>query len=309
MADPGRQTVVDVASQEKGDQISSDDLQFHDFSGATLSDGGGGLPGDRTSRMSSDDEPLLDADSDQAELLGGQKKQSPFWTFEYYQDFFDVDTYQVLHRILGSMLPRPGKNFLLTHVRPNPDIYGPFWVCLTLVFTTAISGNLANYFSVASSGSEYHWVYDFHKVTLAAAAIFSYAWLVPTALWGFLWWRNSQSHFTFLEIICVYGYSLSIYVPISVLWAIPVPAVQWALGLVGMLLSGSVLVMTFWPAVRDDERKVTYLTLVLIFILHGLLAVGFMLYFFSVPLQVGPVTPQPHRTTIAPGPAVPTTKP
>lgn len=29
------------------------------------------------------------------QLLAGQKKSSPFWTFEYYQTFFDVDTYQV----------------------------------------------------------------------------------------------------------------------------------------------------------------------------------------------------------------------
>lgn len=29
------------------------------------------------------------------QLLAGQKKSSPFWTFEFYQTFFDVDTYQV----------------------------------------------------------------------------------------------------------------------------------------------------------------------------------------------------------------------
>ena len=29
------------------------------------------------------------------QLLAGQRKQPPFWTFEYYQTFFDVDTYQV----------------------------------------------------------------------------------------------------------------------------------------------------------------------------------------------------------------------
>lgn len=38
---------------------------------------------------------------------------------------------------------------------------GPFWICTTLVFTTAIAGNLANYFSLA--GKDYNWKYDFHK--------------------------------------------------------------------------------------------------------------------------------------------------
>lgn len=53
-------------------------------------------------------------------------------------------------------------------------------------------------------------------VTLAASAIFAYWWLVPTLLWGLLWWRKSRAGFTFLEMLCIYGYSLSIYIPISV---------------------------------------------------------------------------------------------
>lgn len=54
-------------------------------------------------------------------------------------------------------------------------------------------------------------------VTIAAAAIFSYASLVPLALWGFLLWRNNTVmnlvSYTFMEIVCVYGYSLAIYIP------------------------------------------------------------------------------------------------
>lgn len=37
---------------------------------------------------------------------------------------------------------------------------GPFWICTTLVFTTAIAGNLANYFQTVGTNQ---WVYDFHK--------------------------------------------------------------------------------------------------------------------------------------------------
>lgn len=54
-------------------------------------------------------------------------------------------------------------------------------------------------------------------VTIAATAIFSYAWFVPLALWGFLLWRNKTImnlvSYSFMEIVCVYGYSLSIYIP------------------------------------------------------------------------------------------------
>lgn len=57
-------------------------------------------------------------------------------------------------------------------------------------------------------------------MSIAATVIYAYAWLVPLALWGFLLWRNSKVmnivSYSFLEIVCVYGYSLFIYIPTAV---------------------------------------------------------------------------------------------
>lgn len=57
-------------------------------------------------------------------------------------------------------------------------------------------------------------------VTIAAVVIFMYAWLVPIGLWGFLTWRQGAERqiggYSFLETVCVYGYSLFIYIPTSV---------------------------------------------------------------------------------------------
>uniref|UniRef100_W5M5M0 Protein YIPF n=1 Tax=Lepisosteus oculatus TaxID=7918 RepID=W5M5M0_LEPOC len=173
---------------------------------------------------------LGNEDSDKTELLAGQKKSAPFWTFEYYQTFFDVDTDQVLNRIKGSVLPLPGKNFVRLYIRSNPDLYGPFWICATLVFAIAISGNISS-FLVRHGDPHHHYVPEFRKVTIAATAIYSYAWLVPLGLWGFLMWRNSKVmsivSYSFLEIVCVYGYSLFIYIPAAVLWVIPNETVRW----------------------------------------------------------------------------------
>ncbi|KAL4608251.1 protein YIPF1 [Arapaima gigas] len=230
-----------------------------------------------------DDDLLGNGDSDKTELLAGQKKSAPFWKFEYYQTFFDVDTYQVLDRIKGSVLPRPGKNFVRLYIRSNPDLYGPFWICATLVFAIAISGNISK-FPVLNKHSK-HYVPEFHKVTIAATAIYSYAWLVPLALWGFLLWRNTKVanivSYSFLEIVCVYGYSLFVYIPAAVLWIIPSEPIRWISILIAMCLSGSVLVMTFWPAVRDDHCKIAIGTMLAIVALHVLLAVGCKEYFFD----------------------------
>jgi len=224
--------------------------------------------------MSSDDD---GGDDDQSELLAGEKKNLPFWTFEYYQAFFDVDTQHVTTRLLHSMFPSR-QNFLLTKIRPNPDLYGPFWICATLIFTIAIFGNLSSYFAMEGDGE---WKYDFHVVSISGGVIFLYASLIPTAVYGFLWWRGNHAGFSFLEIICVYGYSMAIFVPISVLWVINYDWLQWILVIVGVLISGSVLVLTFWTAVEDDDRKIAILFMVMQVALHFTLAVGFKQYFFK----------------------------
>lgn len=239
-----------------------------------------------------------DADTDQ--LLGTDDKpnnNSSFWTFEYYQQFFDVDTGDVLRRLVGSMVPRPRLNYLQTTIRPNPDLYGPLWVAVTLIFTTGVCGNFSS-FTASLIDKNMHYTFSFKKVTLAATVIFCYWWLLPTALRLVFWWRKSRSNVTFLESICIYGYSLAVYIPISILWLIPSPALQTLLVVVGMILSGSVLVLTFWPAVREDNKKIALSIMVAILLFHGLLALGFLLYFFQHPSKTTPPTTSPSPTTV-----------
>lgn len=130
---------------------------------------------------------------------------------------------------------------------------GPFWICVTLVFSVAISGNLSTFLSEMGNLT-FHYRPQFHKgwwpplsrcgcvsvarrlrllpllsVTIAAVVIFMYAWLVPVGLWGFLTWRQSAERqtggYSFLETVCVYGYSLFIYIPTSVSRSVMLPSV------------------------------------------------------------------------------------
>lgn len=215
---------------------------------------------------------------------------SNFWTLAYYQQYFDVDTSDVTNRLMYSMVPVPGKSFLQHHIRPRPDLYGPFWICVTLVFSIAISGNVADFLQKSVALNDHKWHYDFHKVSLAATAVFSYASLLPAGLYGFLWWAGgagaSGAALSFLELVCLYGYSLAIYVPVSILWLVQVSWWQWICVLLGAGLSGAVLFMPIWPAVRDGAARSAWIVMGVILCLHLLLACGFMLYFFHVPPTV-----------------------
>ncbi|CAG0884824.1 unnamed protein product [Cyprideis torosa] len=210
----------------------------------------------------------------------GKVATSAFWTIEYYQQFWDVGTQQVKDRIIWSMVPNPKRSYLESFIRPKPDLYGPFWISVTLIFLIAISGNLANYIAVAGSGT-YVWQYDFHKVCYAATAVFSYVSLVPLGIWLVLWYNNVRGEVTFLEILCLYGYSMAIYIPISLLWVIQVSWFQWLLVLAGSLSSGFVLLLSLLPAIRKGGERTILPVSVAVIALHMILAVGFVMYFFS----------------------------
>ncbi|KAJ1060155.1 hypothetical protein K5549_004593 [Capra hircus] len=203
-------------------------------------------------------------ESDKTVLLQEEKQQPGFWTFGYYQSFFDVDTSQVLDRIKGSLLPRPGHNFVRHHLRNRPDLYGPFWICATLAFVLAITGNLTLVLAQRRDPS-IHYSPQFHKGV-----------------------RERMGVYTFLETVCVYGYSLFVFIPTVVLWLIPVPWLQWLFG----------LVFTLWPVVREDTRLAAGVLLSVVVLLHALLAMGCKFYFFQ-PLPPEPMA-SPHQATSQP---------
>ena len=61
----------------------------------------------------------------------------------------------------------------------------------------------------------------------------------------------------------------------QVLWIIPSEGLRWFSVMLALCLSGSVLLLTFWPAVKDDHIRVSMAFMSAIVVLNVLLAVGF----------------------------------
>uniref|UniRef100_A0A182S7F9 Protein YIPF n=1 Tax=Anopheles maculatus TaxID=74869 RepID=A0A182S7F9_9DIPT len=233
-------------------------------------------------------------------------KGGSIFSFEYYQRFFDVDTMIVVDRIATSMIPkRAPVSYLKLNIATNPDLYGPVWIVLTLIFTIAISGNMASY--LQNTGN-HHWRYNFHLVSYSATAIITYTLLVPCALWAFLKWSTHSTEMeideeeeepqavgtpSLLSLVCIYGYSLAIYIPVSVLWTIQVSLFQWLLVITGAFLSGFALLTILMPAVK--KSKYSLFIVLVVELAHFALAAGFMLYFFHAPDVETPVETPPHK--------------
>lgn len=105
---------------------------------------------------------------------------------------------------------------------------------------------------------------------------------MPTFIYFFFRWRLNRIEYNFLELLCIYGYSLTIFIPVSVLWIIPVHWLQWTLTVVASLISGSVLIVTFWPSVNSDQKRFSALAILVVLLAHLLMAVCIMLVFFHI---------------------------
>lgn len=84
-----------------------------------------------------------------------------------------------------------------------------------------------------------------------------------------------------LTLICLYGYSLGIYIPVSVLWVIQIFVLQWILVFGAALSTGAVLIIVLSPALQNSTKSIFVIGGILM--AHFLLAAGFMLHFFHMP--------------------------
>ncbi|KJH47709.1 Yip1 domain protein [Dictyocaulus viviparus] len=188
-------------------------------------------------------------DNDNVSTTG---RKSSFFSLGFYQQFFDVETDQVVLRILNSIVPT-NNNYILDFVHPVPDFWGPFWISVTLVFSISIFGNIAQY--IENDGEIGEYGSDFRLVTSSASLIFIYAVLVPVLLSTILWQRKSELQYSLSDLLCAYGYSLSVFVPVSILWTLDINWFRWTLIFTAVSLSGVVLVKSLWPAFKSDPNK------------------------------------------------------
>ncbi|ONK62040.1 uncharacterized protein A4U43_C08F36170 [Asparagus officinalis] len=147
-----------------------------------------------------------------------------------YQPYFNVDTDVVVDRIISSVYPM---NDFHRKIDANPDMYGPVWITTTLVFMLASLGNLATYLIHQRDEHDTAWNFDVTYVNWAASIIYAYALAVPAAFYFLLQYLGSNASLT--RLWCMWGYSLFIFIPSSLLLVIPVELLRWII----IILAGS----------------------------------------------------------------------
>jgi hypothetical protein len=167
-----------------------------------------------------------------------------------YQPYFDLDTADIVGRLRASVTqfhcPDLFRNTIVggpaSAVDPSadpaassttpttgkgPDLYGPVWLCMTLIFLVAVTSNLSKYMhyhknqqhsstdSTTNNNTEIQeFEYDIRCLLRAGTTLGVFCWGLPTALW-----LSSQclgvSDVAWAMWICVYGYAMTPYLVAS----------------------------------------------------------------------------------------------
>lgn len=244
-------------------------------------------------------------EKDNAPLLPGGGESKPrempsFFSIEFYRKCWDVTTNEVRLRVKSACYPRSD---FIRSLHGKPDLYGPFWVSVTLCFSTAICGNLANF--IQNQGDPlYKYTPEFERVTSAASAIFGYAFIFPFFISVVLYYSKIMCGFSTVELLTSYGYSLSIFIPISFMWMLPSEFIRWLLVIIGAVVSGAVVCLPIWQGLKVmSNKKIAYGIIALAIGANVALSVGFKMYFFEAPLTPMPSIPAADIPVIPEAPA------
>ncbi|CAI0443345.1 unnamed protein product [Linum tenue] len=165
----------------------------------------------------------MEAPTDGVEQQGPPTTWKGVFSVSSYVQYFNVDTDIVVNRLMSSFYPIGGDFF--SKIDANPDLYGLVWIATTLVFLLSALGNCATYLILKHADSSASWSFDVGYVNAAAVSIYGYAIIVPLGFYFLL--RYLELSASLIRFWCMWGYSLFIFVPCSVLLVIPVEFLRW----------------------------------------------------------------------------------
>lgn len=184
-------------------------------------------------------------------------------------------------------------SYIERFIQSRPDFYGPFWLSTTLIFAIAIFSNLLSFMkyrsrlyqddamektigSMIKNGSNVdmnsvkfsqdipEWHYSMDELSMATSVITFYVTLLPTFLWFLFWFRGCTKYYTLSETICAYGYSLSIFIPVTALLIFQAYLFRYLILIIASILSSLVLVLSFLPMIRSDPNAGSHTLLLIV---------------------------------------------
>ena len=188
--------------------------------------------------------------------------------------YFNVELHDLKLKLKGSIIPF-NKSFYQS-ILINADLYGPFWTFTTIIFLIALIGNFSSYIHAEDKEN---YIYDYTHVPHAIFIIYGFGFGAPFVLWII-------SRFVFrididlITIMCVYGYSYTILIPILLICIIPFKFIATLALLYFLIHSCTFLFYNLYLMIQEKAPKAKYIVLGLLGGVQFLLFLLLKFYFF-----------------------------
>lgn len=141
--------------------------------------------------------PLSDM-SFQSDLPGGKYISNKANTFlDTLKKYFNITTEEFIHRVKNGIIP-DNRSFLV-QIDSNPDIYGPFWITITVSILCFVLGNISVWIH-----QEGKFTYNFQSFVSTLNLLSIYVFGCPFAIW---FYKKSTAPKVVI-LMSLYGYSI-----------------------------------------------------------------------------------------------------
>ncbi|KAM0790213.1 hypothetical protein ACM66B_005527 [Microbotryomycetes sp. NB124-2] len=251
-----------------------DNLAFQDFGSATINSD---LPAGRISPNAAPVQQrahagLYDAEQRLQSSLDGATRSGGFLNLDFYARYFDVDTVTVLTRCWKTMVPL--EDYVQEVLSDVPDLYGPFWVPTTLVFSLFLTTSLSSSIHAYLDGESYK--YDFTRLGAAFTLVYLYALGMPVVVWGALKYWAGATERAVVDVVSLYGYSTTVWIIATWLNLLPFSILRTALVFGAACLSLFFLTRNLYPVIASAPNVSSRLLVIVIVVTH--LIVSMALY-------------------------------
>ena len=192
--------------------------------------------------------------------------------FNWLKKYFQIKSKDFVTRVIQSIIPFNSKFYDL--ISSNPDFYGPFWIYTCFVILVSSCGALTRTIQGKRDSNFYQ-----EFIPSASILIYFIGFGVPILI--ALLSKIFGGKVSIAPIICVYGYSYTIFLPVTIICSIPSQLLQWIFLGYAILSSSSLIIMSISKSISEIPKGKKIAIIIIIIILQLIIFGVLKFYFFK----------------------------
>ena len=194
-----------------------------------------------------------------------------FCCFAIFKKYFQITSNDFILRFINSFIPF--NNRFGNLIKNNPDLYGPIWIYTSLIILLSATGSLTR---TIQGHNNKNFFQEF--IPIAGSTIYITGFGLPILITILM--KVFGIKLGFVHVICTYGYSFSIFLPISIICVIQYNFIQWIALIYAIFSSTSLLVVNYYKLMGDFSRNKKSIIIAIVLLVQIGLLLFFKLYFF-----------------------------